>query len=103
MFIRELVISGLRKQHVLLEELIDHLEGKSKLDSDDHYLYGEMTGKVAKNLKTLRKIKGRYVSFLEKEERDISQKLFENCMIRSGISPKSHLPANHVGLYTDFT
>jgi hypothetical protein len=50
---------------MLLDELIDHLENKSTLDPDDRYLYGEMTEKVAKNLKDLRKIKSQYVSFLE--------------------------------------
>jgi hypothetical protein len=65
MFIKNLVISGLRKQHTLLEELIGHLEGKSRLDSDDRYLYGVTANQVARNLKELRKIKSRYVSYLE--------------------------------------
>lgn len=65
MFIRNLVISGLRKQHTLLDELIEHLEGKQRLDNDDRYLYGETTNQVVRNLKELRKIKSRYVSYLE--------------------------------------
>lgn len=59
------MISGLRKQHTLLDELIDHLENKSRLDNDDRCLYGETTSQVARNLKELRKIKSRYVSYLE--------------------------------------
>ena len=104
MFMTRLLISGLRKQHILLEELLDHLESKSKLDRDDHDLYGEMTGQVAKNLKKLGRIKRQYVTYLDSEkDSEPSQVLLESWMIRSGVSPKSNLAANQIGLYTDFT
>ena len=103
MFMKNLVISGLRKQHTLLDELISQLEEKPKLDGGDQYLYHQTTGKVAKNLKELRRIKGQYISYLNSEESDTSHALLETWMIRSGISPKSNLTVNQIGLYTDFT
>ena len=110
MFMTQLLISGLKKQDVLLEELIQHLESKPKLDPEDCSLYSEMTGKVAKNLKSLRRIKGQYVSFINHETllqkktlEDHDVQFFENWLIRSGVSPKSNLTVNQIGLYTDFT
>lgn len=65
MFMKELMISGLRKQHALLDELMEHLQRKHKLDGVDCYLYRETTDRVAKNIRQLRKIKSQYVSYLE--------------------------------------
>ena len=60
MFEKELMISGIRRQHRLIEDLIQNLEEKSRLDRSDCFVYDERTKVVAKNLKKLRKIKKNY-------------------------------------------
>lgn len=65
MFVKELVISGINKQHHLLDELIGELEGRPVFNMEDRFFCEERTGRIARNLKELRKIKDRYTSYLE--------------------------------------
>jgi len=69
MFEKELVISGLSRQHDLLKELIDQLEMKPNFDTEDCYFYSERTGTVASNLRRLRRIKSQYDRYQETTER----------------------------------
>jgi len=64
MFERELMISGLRRQHGLLHELIGELEARNRFDDHDLDLYEERTKYIQKNLKKLRKLKRDYFDFL---------------------------------------
>ncbi len=108
MFTKELVISGLRKQHNMIDELIGQLEEKPHLNGDDCSLFVTKTKKIAKNLKELRKIKDQYTSFLDltmhvnKSDKTNSKKELETWFIRAGISPNSSMPVNRIGIYTDF-
>lgn len=61
MYESELVLSGLKKQHHLLNDLINHLESRSHFDYADYGFCDERTKKVASNLRKLRKIKRDYV------------------------------------------
>jgi hypothetical protein len=63
MFMKELVIAGLKRQDGLLRDLISQLEDKSPLDPRDFYMFHERTGEVSQNLKKLRKIKRNYRAF----------------------------------------
>ncbi len=63
MFDRELMILGLRKQQLLLSELIENLEAKPRFDIHDHDMYDERTKQITVNLKKLRKIKKGYLEF----------------------------------------
>ena len=60
MFQAKLMVSGLRRQANLLNDLIDHLEGKPTFDHDDSFFYETRTREVASNLQKLRKIKRAY-------------------------------------------
>ena len=65
MFTKELMISGLRRQDILLSELIGELEKKPSFDQDDCSLLHERTERVAHNLRALRKIKDQYALYWE--------------------------------------
>lgn len=65
MFIkRELMIQGLRRQQILLEDLIQQIEFSHEFDGGGHlpFFYDHQTRQVAKNLRRLRKIKDGYFS-----------------------------------------
>ena len=68
MYPRMFLISGLKKQHDLLGELLNLLERKSQLDVEDQFLCNERTHKIERNLKKLRKLKKEYCSFLHAPE-----------------------------------
>jgi DNA transposition AAA+ family ATPase len=67
MFERELMMAGLKRQKLILEELIQTIEKKSELCSEDRVHYDQKTRLVAANLKKLRKIKDHYPSFEQSE------------------------------------
>ena len=91
---RKLMISGLTRQRNLLAGLIEEIERKPSLDLIDATLYQERTRLVAGNLRKLRKIKEGYF---------VSLRDHEPWLLRSGLSPKAHLPMSEIGFYTDFT
>ena len=67
MFERELMISGLHRQRLLLAALIDELEKRPSFNFRDERLCDQKTKEVARNLKKLRKIKDHYFAFQETE------------------------------------
>ncbi len=67
MFERELMISGLHRQRVLLEALIKEMEKRPRMDSQDQHFCSEKAKEVAGNLRKLRKIKDHYFAFQEIE------------------------------------
>ena len=67
MFERELMISGLHRQRLLLAALIAELEKAPSLDFEGRRFCNQTTKKVAHNLKKLRKIKDHYFAFREIE------------------------------------
>ncbi len=56
----KLMISGLRRQNNLLENLIEELEKRPSFDDVDLSLYETRTRQVAQNLRKLRRIKKNY-------------------------------------------
>ena len=63
MFEKDLMIAGLKRQFRLLEDLMEQLEDKSRLDVQDCLMYSDRTRVVANNLRKLRKIKNDYCQF----------------------------------------
>ena len=57
------MMAGLKRQTLILEELIQKIENKSELKSEDRVDYDKKTRLVAANLRKLRKIKDHYPSF----------------------------------------
>ena len=55
---KEWLISGLKRQYDLLSDLINQMENKPFLDSNDSSFYDERTKQIEKNLKRLRKLRG---------------------------------------------
>ncbi len=55
-----MMITGLKRQSLLLDQLIQELERKPLMNEQDFLLYGQRTRLVAKNLKKLRQIKDTY-------------------------------------------
>ena len=65
MFIKSLMISGLKRQNNLLGELIGELENKNDFDLDDCFVLEKRASKIANNLRELRKIKDQYAFHLD--------------------------------------
>ena len=65
MIARKLMISGLQRQNSLLGELISQMEQNPMMDSSECALYEERVNRIAHNLKSLRKIKNQYFSYLD--------------------------------------
>ena len=65
MFERELMISGLRRQHSLLVTLIEELEKRPRMEPQDRQFCHQKTKEVGLNLRKLRKIKDHYFEFQE--------------------------------------
>ena len=65
MFTKHLMISGLKRQDMLLNELIGELKNKNDLDFSGYHFFEERAGKIANNLRQLRKIKDQYALYLE--------------------------------------
>ncbi|MCM8775438.1 MAG: hypothetical protein NC930_03695 [Candidatus Omnitrophica bacterium] len=65
MFEKELMIAGLRHQQNILGDLITQLEEKETLGREDTSEVHQSTGRIAKNLRKLRKIKDDYFLYLE--------------------------------------
>ncbi|OGW78455.1 MAG: hypothetical protein A2Z83_04720 [Omnitrophica bacterium GWA2_52_8] len=60
---RELMLSGLKKQHSLLKTLKDEMEQEPRLRFEDWLFYDERTRLVETNLRRLRRIhEDRYLS-----------------------------------------
>ncbi|MBI3316737.1 MAG: hypothetical protein HYZ85_01860 [Candidatus Omnitrophica bacterium] len=64
MFERKLMISGLRRQRQIIDELILSLEKTPCLDSPDFFHYERTSRQLIRNLNRLRKIKADYQTFL---------------------------------------
>jgi len=64
MFERDLIISGLRRQVEMIDDLLGYLEEKPVLDDHDQYLYHERTQRIGKNMKKLRKLKRDFIENL---------------------------------------
>ena len=60
-----LMLTGLKKQHFLIDELIGELEGKIGLDFNDGTFVEHQAVKIANNLRILRRIKDQYATHLE--------------------------------------
>jgi len=65
MFTKPLMISGLKRQNFLLDELIGELETKHALDVHDCFFLEQRVGRIAKNLRELRSIKEQYALHLD--------------------------------------
>jgi len=64
MFQIPLMVSALRKQRNLLEELLNRMEEKESLNAEDCHFYDTQTERVASNLGKLREIKKDYCKYL---------------------------------------
>ncbi len=62
MFERIMMIQGLRKQSILLSELIVELEQRPALDMESMQLTRERAHQVSTNLRKLRAIKNGYIA-----------------------------------------
>jgi len=62
------LIAGLKKQHDLLNELLDLLERKSSFEAEDQLLCNERTHQIERNLKKLKQLKKKYCFFLHAPE-----------------------------------
>ena len=112
MFEKQLMLSGLRRQHILLNNLIQDIEKNSCEDLRRSNLCEEKTEQVAKNLKKLRAIKDTYFQFSENMNKKNHQKSdaaphlttkeLERWMLRTGILPESNLGVSRSGLFADF-
>ncbi len=65
MFTKPLMISGLKRQNSLLNELIGELETRHVLDVHDCFFLEQRVNRIAKNLRELRSIKEQYALHLE--------------------------------------
>ncbi len=65
MFTKPLMISGLKRQNILLNELIGELENTNDLNLDHCTFLEQRAEKIAKNLRQLRSIKDQYALYLE--------------------------------------
>ncbi|GEM_PF-2189935 len=65
MFTKSLMISGLKRQNNLLNELIEELESRYNFDFNDYFFVEERALKIAKNLRQLRRIKDQYAIHLQ--------------------------------------
>ncbi len=65
MFTKSLMISGLKRQNNLLNELIGELENRNSFNFNDHFLLEQRAVKIANNLRELRKIKDQYAVHLD--------------------------------------
>lgn len=67
MFEREMVIQGLRKQRMLLEDLIVEIEQRPAFDLDSLVLTEDRAKLITRNLRKLRKIKDNYMTHRQTE------------------------------------
>ena len=65
MFVRPMMISGLKKQQEILSSLIVEIENRPRLELSDWDFCEAKTKKVANNLRRLRKITSNYIHYLD--------------------------------------
>lgn len=110
MFDREMMLTGLRKQRSLLQNLIQEIEE----NMIPPRFSSRKAGKLATNLKKLREIKSTYESF---RRRPFEEQPASRTELRSdrkaqewaawakfkGLDPQVHGPVSSAGIYADFT